>query len=68
MLRAVLAAALFASMVSLNLTPAYAETECSRGTCGGAHLAPLPVAGIPALLTLAAVVGVVVIRRRKVRS
>lgn len=83
--RTLLAAALFASMVSINLTPAYAGTDCGGGNGGenngkgspscdgggvepgeGSDPAPLPLAGIPAIITLAA--GAVLIRRRKKQS
>jgi hypothetical protein len=70
MLRAaLLAAALFATSLPLDLSPAYAK-DCSHGNGDGCtDPAPLPPAGIPTLLALGAgAVAIIMIRRRKVMA
>lgn len=77
MLRLSLAAVLFAAMTVSAPLPARAGTDCGGGNdftnpgsaspdCGGggSNPAPLPLAGIPALIALAGGAGALVLRRR----
>lgn len=72
MRRTVLAVTLLASFALLPITPARADDGCGDnggdgGSCGrgeNTHPAPLPPAGVPALLTLAAGAVMISMRRR----